>query len=215
MQAKEIWDELQENKVDLVAVTKKRSLEKIHHIYSLGMRHFGENRVQELLSKKDELPDDIQWHQIGHLQRNKVKSIVDFIYLIHSADSFRLVKEINKQAKKIDRKIDILLQFKIAQEDSKYGFEIDKYDEIMGELISKNYTHVNIRGLMGMASLTDNENQIASEFHQLKEIFDECKKKYFSENSNFNILSMGMSSDYHIAIEQGSTMVRIGSALFS
>ena len=214
MQAKKIWTELQEENIQLVAVTKKRSLDEVQHIYDLGMRHFGENRVQEMLSKMDDLPSDIKWHQIGHLQRNKVKSIVEFIHLIHSADSFRLIKEINKQAKKINRKIDVLLQFKIAEEDSKYGFETKDSHEIIKEILSNNYSFVNIRGLMGMASLTDNEDQIASEFRQLKNIFDQYKSEYFNDSPDFDTLSMGMSSDYKIAIKQGATMVRIGSALF-
>jgi len=192
--------------ISLVAVSKTKPVKDILELYDLGHRDFGENYVQELIEKAEQLPKDIRWHFIGHLQTNKIKSIVPFIYLIHGVDSLKLLKEIDKQAKKNDRVIDCLLQVHIAQEETKFGF--DEAELINLEL--KLFSNVRIKGLMGMASLTDEVNKIRIEFKYLKNLF----KKLRAQNPEFSILSMGMSSDYKIAIEEGSNMVRIGSLLF-
>lgn len=197
----------------LVAVTKNRTLEEIKELYDLGYTVFAENRVQDLLEKKEILANDIEWHLIGHLQRNKVKYIVPFVKLIHSIDSISLTKEINKEAFKIDKTIDCLLQFHIAQEESKFGIKTENLDNFMQEYKQLKLSNIKIRGIMGMASFTENQNLIKKEFKQLKDIFDKLKNQYFQQE-DFNILSMGMSGDYKIALEYGSTLVRVGSALF-
>ncbi|MEP7253977.1 MAG: YggS family pyridoxal phosphate-dependent enzyme [Ginsengibacter sp.] len=206
---KKINGELINKNVTLVAVSKTKPAEDILELYHLGQRDFGENYVQELVEKYEQLPKDIHWHFIGHLQSNKVKFIAPFVYLIHSVDSEKLLKEIDKQGKKINKKIDCLLQVHIAKEETKFGL-----DEIeLHELISTNYTNANIKGLMGMASFTDDKEIVRDEFKTLKLLFD----KYAgvdNKNFDFKILSMGMSADYNIAIEEGSNMVRIGSLLF-
>ena len=195
--------------VELVAVSKFHPVEKIQEVYDCGQRVFGENKVQELLTKVNELPADIQWHLIGHLQTNKVKYIASFIDTIQSVDSEKLLLEINKQAAKNNRKIKVLLQVKIAEEETKYGLEISEAKEIFSNYLEHQYPNIEILGLMGMATFTDNKNQVKSEFLVLKSLFDEL-----STFKKLETLSMGMSDDFALAIECGSTSVRIGSAIF-
>ena len=195
--------------VELVAVSKFHPVEKIKEVYDCGQRVFGENKVQELLSKVNELPNDIKWHLIGHLQTNKVKFIVPFIDTIQSVDSEKLLLEINKEAEKNNRKIKVLLQVKIAEEDTKYGLEILEAKEIFSNYLEQKYPNVEITGLMGMATFTNNKNQVKSEFLVLKSLFDEL-----STFKNLEKLSMGMSDDFPLAIECGANSVRIGSAIF-
>ncbi|MEM6967605.1 MAG: YggS family pyridoxal phosphate-dependent enzyme [Bacteroidota bacterium] len=198
----------------LVAVSKTKPTEAIQKLYDQGQRIFGENRAQEVTWKYEAMPKDIAWHLIGHLQTNKVKYIAPFIQLIHSIDSLRLLKEVNKQAKKNDRVIDVLLQFHIATEDSKYGLSFAEAKAILESDFYENAEHIRIVGVMGMATFTDNEDQVRSEFKALRKIFDILKAEYFEDNDDFKEISMGMSGDYKIAVEEGSTMVRIGSLLF-
>ena len=195
--------------VELVAVSKFHPVEKIQEVYDCGQRVFGENKVQELLTKVNELPADIQWHLIGHLQTNKVKYIAPFIDTIQSVDSEKLLLEINKEAVKNNRKIKVLLQVKIAEEETKYGLEISEAKEIFSNYLEHQYPNIEILGLMGMATFTDNKNQVKSEFLVLKSLFDEL-----STFKKLETLSMGMSDDFALAIECGSTSVRIGSAIF-
>lgn len=195
--------------VELVAVSKFHPIEKIKEVYDCGQKVFGENKVQELLTKVNELPADIQWHLIGHLQTNKVKYIAPFIDTIQSVDSEKLLLEINKEAAKNNRKIKVLLQVKIAEEETKYGFEIAEAKEIFSNYLEHQYPNIEILGLMGMATFTDNKNQVKSEFLVLKSLFDEL-----STFKKLETLSMGMSDDFALAIECGSTSVRIGSAIF-
>jgi pyridoxal phosphate enzyme (YggS family) len=192
--------------VTLVAVSKTRQNSAIIEAYQLGQRIFGENKVQELVQKFDELPKDINWHMIGHLQTNKVKFIAPFVSLIHGVDSVKLLKEINKRAKLNNRVIDCLLQVHIATESTKFGFDIPKVNEAIDS--ANEYQNIRIVGLMGMATFTDNKQQVIQEFSSLKVVFDTAK------NEHITILSMGMSGDYQLAIEQGSNMVRVGSAIF-
>jgi len=199
--------------VRLVAVTKTKPLADIMEAYNAGHRDFGENKVQEMARKAAELPKDINWHMIGHVQRNKVKYMAGFVHLIHGVDSFKLLKEINKQAAKHDRIIDCLLQVHIAQESTKFGLD---YGEIITLIKSKEVAelkYVNIIGLMGMATFTDDESIVKNEFRSLRDFF-ESMKAFTSENLDMKILSMGMSGDYQIAIQEGSNMVRIGTAIF-
>lgn len=221
MERKEAYEEvlneikqLSNDQTKLVAVSKTYPAENIQDIYDLGLRDFGENRVQEMTEKFETLPKDIKWHQIGHLQTNKVKYIVPFVHMIHSVDSKKVLKEINKQAKKIDRKINCLLQFHIAEEDSKYGLTIEEAREILQSNFYSGAEHINICGVMGMATFTDDENKINTEFSKLHSIFDTLKSEFFTEKEGFKEISMGMSGDYRLAIKQGSTMVRVGSAIF-
>lgn len=202
------------NEVTLVAVSKKKSNDVIIEAYEAGQRIFGENRVQELTDKYEALPKDIEWHMIGHLQTNKVKYIVPFVALIHGVHKFKLLKEINKQAKKVDRIIDVLIQFHIAQEDSKFGFDFDEAKEMLESDQIHTLENINFRGVMGMATFTDNEEQVRDEFRTLNNYFQVFKSNFFKFNEDFNIISMGMSGDYKIAIEEGSNMVRVGSAIF-
>ena len=195
--------------VELVAVSKFHPVEKIKEVYDCGQKVFGENKVQELLTKVNELPADIQWHLIGHLQTNKVKYIAPFIDTIQSVDSEKLLLEINKEAAKNNRKIKVLLQVKIAEEETKYGLEIAEAKEIFSNYLEHKYPNIEILGLMGMATFTDNKNQVKSEFLVLKSLFDEL-----STFKKLETLSMGMSDDFSLAIECGSTSVRIGSAIF-
>ena len=195
--------------VELVAVSKFHPVEKIQEVYDCGQKVFGENKVQELLTKVNELPADIQWHLIGHLQTNKVKYIAPFIDTIQSVDSEKLLLEINKEAAKNNRKIKVLLQVKIAEEETKYGLEISEAKEIFSNYLEHQYPNIEILGLMGMATFTDNKNQVKSEFLVLKSLFDEL-----STFKKLETLSMGMSDDFALAIECGSTSVRIGSAIF-
>lgn len=200
--------------VKLIAVSKTKPIEDIQEAYNAGQRDFGENIVQEIERKKDELPQDINWHMIGHLQRNKVKYIAPYITMIHSVDSLRLLKEINKEAKKNDRIIDVLLQVHIATEDTKHGFDHSELIETMREEDYLKLKNIQVRGLMGMATFTDNEKVVKEEFYELKMLFDGLQKSFFKDQDSFNVLCMGMSSDYTIAIQQGSNMVRIGSTIF-
>lgn len=193
----------------LVVVSKYRSLPELEEVYESGQRHFGENRVQELVDKYTTLPKDIKWHVIGHLQTNKVKYIVPFVHLIHSVDSLKLLKAINKEAKKVDRVIPFLFQLHIAEEDSKYGLTVNELNEILESDDYKSLRNVVCRGLMGMATFTDNKEQVALEFAGLKKTYNLHLKMH-----KWDTLSMGMSGDYTIAIEQGSTMVRVGSKIF-
>ena len=196
--------------VTLIAVSKTKPQSDILEAYEAGHRHFGENKVQEMVDKFDDLPKDIKWHMIGHLQRNKVKYMAHFVHLIHGVDSLKTLKEIDKQAEKHDRVIQCLLQAKIAEEDTKFGLSFNDIETILsGEEIS-NFNNIAIVGLMGMATFTEDDSQIEREFSSLKNAFDRLQKKYAS----LEILSMGMSGDYKIAIEKGSTMVRIGSSIF-
>lgn len=206
---KEIIAELKSKNVTLVAVSKTKPVEDILELYHLGQRDFGENYVQELVEKYEQLPKDIRWHFIGHLQSNKVKQIAPFISLIHSVDSQKLLKEINKQGAKNNRVIGCLLQVHIAKEETKFGLDENELKEILVPGF-KEYKSLSVEGLMAMASFTDNMEIVKKEFKSLKVLFD----KFRVYHSRLTILSMGMSSDYELAIEEGSTMVRIGSLLF-
>ena len=202
------------NNVKLVAVSKTKPQEDIMEVYNGGYRIFGENKPQELLTKFESLPHDIEWHMIGHLQTNKVKYIAPFVALIHAVDSIKLLKEINKEASKNNRIIDCLIQFHIAEEETKFGFSIEEAEQMLD---SKEYIEMkNIRvvGVMGMATYTEDENQVASEFANLKSIFNQLKEKYYATEDSFKEISMGMSGDYKIAIKQGSTIIRVGSSIF-
>ncbi len=200
--------------VQLVAVTKKRSIDEILDVYHSGIRDFGENRVQELLLKQPYLPSDIRWHLIGHLQTNKVKYIASFIHLIQSVDSIKLLIEINNQAKRHNRVIDCLLQVYIAEEETKFGLDAGEIESILSSSELNDLQNIRIIGLMGMATYTDDLNQVRNEFHYLKSLFGQIKATHFPTQDYFSQISMGMSSDYLIAIEEGSTIVRIGTALF-
>lgn len=196
--------------VTLVAVSKTKPNEAILEAYEAGQRVFGENKVQEMTQKWEALPKDIEWHMIGHLQRNKVKHMAEFVSLIHGVDSLRLLKEIDKQAQKHDRVIPCLLQMHIAEEDTKFGLDEAELKELIQSEEFKAMENIKIMGLMGMATFTSNQNQVRKEFSNLKSIFEKLKQ----ELPNISVLSMGMSGDYSVAIEEGSTMVRIGSSIF-
>jgi PLP dependent protein len=200
--------------VKLIAVSKTKTAEDIQQAYDAGQRLFGENTVQELVDKQEHLPKDIQWHLIGHLQSNKVKYIAPFISMIQSVDSLKLLQEINKQAEKNKRVIDCLLQIYIADEETKFGLGFDEAIEL---LRSDEYTalkNIRICGLMGIATNTDNEKHIKEEYYELKTFFDGIKASFFRKEPSFSVLSMGMSGDYKLAIEQGSNMIRVGSTIF-
>ena len=207
-------EELNKKEVTLVAVSKTKPIEKIMELYDQGQRIFGENRVQELVEKASNMPEDIKWHQIGSLQKNKVKYIAPFISLIHSVDSLSLLKMIQKEAIKNDRTIDVLLQLRIATEETKQGASPEEVIRWHEEGQLQEYDRVKICGLMGMASFTDDQEQVRDEFLVLKRTFDTLKEAYYLTDDNFNIRSMGMSGDYNLAVECGSNMVRIGSLLF-
>lgn len=196
------------DKADLVAVSKTRSIQEIQEAYNSGQLKFGENRVQEIVDKQSKLPNNIEWHMIGHLQKNKVKYIAKFINLIHSVDRISLAKEIDKHAKKENRKIDCLIQLKISKEESKFGLQIEDFKNFYESL--KNYKNLNVIGLMGMASFTNNNELIDKEFKKIKTIYDDM----VLIDSRFKVLSIGMSDDYNIAIENGSNMIRVGSKIF-
>ncbi|MDT8411178.1 MAG: YggS family pyridoxal phosphate-dependent enzyme [Vicingaceae bacterium] len=196
--------------VTLVAVSKTKSNEAILEAYQTGQRIFGENKVQELTEKYESLPKDIEWHMIGHLQSNKVKYITPFVSLIHGVDSFKLLKEINKRAAQNERVINCLLQIHIAEEDTKFGFDEKEVIELIKSEAFQHLKNIKVVGLMGMATFTDDKNQIRKEFKTLKNLFD----KFQISNHQFQILSIGMSGDYQIAIEEGSTMIRVGSSIF-
>lgn len=200
---------------ELVAVSKTKPVEQIMELYDEGQRVFGENKVQELVEKQAVMPKDIKWHLIGHLQTNKVKYIAPFVDLIHAVDSLKLLKEINKQALKNDRIIDILIQIKIAEEESKFGLDKAEASTLFETIEQEGYKHVRVRGLMGMATFTDDKTQIKKEFESMGTLFNEIKSKLGdSAASSFTELSMGMSGDYELALKSGSTMIRIGSLLF-
>jgi len=200
--------------VQLVCVSKFHPDEELLEAYNAGERVFGESKVQEMCGKQQRLPKDIHWHFIGHLQTNKIKQIVPFVELIHGVDTFKLLVEINKQAEKQNRKVNCLLQVYIASEITKFGFSSDELKSLLATAEWQELKNINIAGLMGMATFTDDKNQIRSEFKSLKMLFDELKNTYFVDNASFKEISMGMSDDYQIAIEEGSTMVRVGSSIF-
>ncbi|HEY1054366.1 MAG TPA: YggS family pyridoxal phosphate-dependent enzyme [Emticicia sp.] len=207
---KEIENEISGKDVTLVAVSKTKPIEMLMEVYNSGFKRFGENYVQELTEKQEKMPRDIEWHFIGHLQSNKVKYIAPFVSLIHSVDSFKLLQEINKQAAKNNRVIDCLLQIYIAEEDTKSGMTEQECLEILQSEKLKNLTNIRITGLMGMSTFTDNENQVRKEFRKLKTFHTSLLPSY----PYLTNISMGMSGDYAIAIEEGSTMIRVGSKIF-
>ena len=210
----QLINELSPQNVTLVAVSKTKSNEDILECYEKGQRIFGENYIQELVEKYDSLPKDIQWHFIGHLQTNKVKMIAPFVQLIHGVDSFKLLQEIDKRAKQNERTIDCLLQFHIATETSKFGLDLAAAQAFLKSEAFKKLKNVNLCGVMGMATFTNDKIQVRNEFKQLKYIFDTLKNDFFAEKQDFKDISMGMSGDYKIAVEEGSTMVRVGSLIF-
>lgn len=209
----EIRSKLSDN-VTLVAVSKTKPKEAIKEAYLAGQRVFGENKVQELVEKAETLPNDIEWHLIGHLQRNKVKYIAPFVSLIHAVDSLRLLQEINKQGAKNNRTIDCLLQFHIADEDTKFGLDENEAIELLNSETYQGMNNIKLCGVMGMATFTDNLEQVRDEFQKLHKLFDKLKTSHFSLNEDFKTISMGMSGDWEIAIEEGSNMIRVGSSIF-
>ena len=200
--------------VTLVAVSKTKPISLLEEAYKAGQRIFGENKALEMTEKSESLPQDIQWHFIGHLQTNKVKYIAPYVALIHSVDSFKLLKKINAEAAKNNRIISVLLQFHIAEEDSKYGFNLERVTELLTSETYGTLAHVKIVGVMGMATFTTNESIVKAEFKTLKNIFDQLKEQYFLNDPSFKEVSMGMSGDFELAIAEGSTMVRVGSSIF-
>jgi pyridoxal phosphate enzyme (YggS family) len=198
----------------LIAVSKTKPLADLQEAYNAGQRHFGENKVQEMVEKARQLPPDIHWHLIGHLQTNKVKYMAGFVHLIHGVDSLKLLQEIDKQARKVGRVQDVLLQFYIAQEETKFGLELQEAKAILDSLEFKQLKNIQICGVMGMASNTSDQTQVASEFRTLKQIFETLSNNYFQGQTYFKEISMGMSGDYQLAIQNGSTMVRVGSKIF-
>lgn len=200
--------------VTLVAVSKYHPNEDILAAYQEGQRIFGENLVQELKAKHESLPKDIEWHLIGHLQKNKVKYIAPFVSLIHSVDSLELLKTIDKYAAQNDRVIPVLLQLHVAEEETKFGLTLEECSALLRESAWKQLAHVSIQGIMGMASNTDCQEQIAAEFSRLRRFFESAKAEYFAECNEFSICSWGMSSDYLLAVQNGSNMVRVGSSIF-
>ncbi|QPH40441.1 YggS family pyridoxal phosphate-dependent enzyme [Pedobacter endophyticus] len=211
---KKYKSEVESDGVKLIAVSKTQPIESILEAYNAGQRIFGENHVQEMVEKQTELPDDIEWHLIGHLQSNKVKYIASFVKLIHGVDSLKLLQEIDKQALKNKRIIDCLLQVYIADEDTKFGLAYDEVIEILRSDEFRELKNIRIVGLMGIATNTKNEKQITIEFNELKVLFEGVKASFFANDDAFKEISTGMSADYKIAIEEGSTMVRIGSSIF-
>ncbi len=200
--------------VKLIAVSKTKPVEAIMEACRAGQKIFGENKAQEMALKHEQLPQDIEWHFIGHLQTNKVKYIVPFVHLIHAVDSLKLLEIINKEAKKANRTVSCLLQFHIAEEETKFGLDLKEAAELLNSETYKNMANVKIAGVMGMATFTDNQSQVRREFASLKSYFELLKANFFASDDNFRELSMGMSDDYPVAIEEGSTMVRIGSSIF-
>lgn len=198
--------------VELVAVSKTKPVEMLKAAYEVGQRHFGENRVQEMAEKYEQLPKDIKWHMVGHVQSNKIKYMAPFVHLVHGMDKPKRLKELNKEAAKNDRQIDCLLQIHIAQEESKFGFDYQEARSLLAQDPAERYPHLRIRGLMGMATLTDDQDQVRREFAGLAAFFREQQSA--GHLAAFDILSMGMSGDYQIAIEEGANMIRIGSTLF-
>ncbi|MGB1317103.1 MAG: YggS family pyridoxal phosphate-dependent enzyme [Flavobacteriales bacterium] len=210
---KEVKAQLPGN-VSLVAVSKTKPNSAIEAAYSVGQRVFGENRIQELVAKSEELPKDIEWHMIGHLQSNKVKYIAPFISLIHAVDKPKLLAEINKEALKNNRVIKVLLQFHIAEEDSKFGMNLPEAEQLLESEQFQSFQNIEVAGVMGMATFTSDQKQVRNEFKTLKSIFDKLKNGFFQNQPSFKEISMGMSGDYKLAIEEGSTMVRVGSSIF-
>ena len=202
------------SEVTLIAVSKTKPVEMILQAYNAGQRDFGENKVQEICDKYPLLPEDIRWHIIGHLQTNKVKYIAPFVQLIHSVDSLKLLKEIDKQAAKNDRVIDCLLQFHIAKEETKFGLDQDEARELLKSSEYHSLRNIRLVGVMGMATFTENEAEIREEFKFLKGLFEQLKKEFTELQNHFTVISMGMSGDYKLAIEEGSTMIRVGSSIF-
>ena len=200
--------------VTLVAVSKTKPVEMIMEAYRAGHRDFGENRAQELIGKQEKLPDEIRWHMVGHLQRNKVKYLAPFVHMIHGVDSLKLLKEINKEGSKNDRLLEVLLQVHIAREETKFGFSEEELQALVHSEPFSGMDHVRIRGMMGMATFTEDMQQVRREFRYLKNLFDWLKGSVFDGEEEFDQLSMGMSGDYRVALEEGSTMVRIGSLIF-
>lgn len=200
--------------VKIVAISKTKPNEDIIKAYEAGQRVFGENKAQELIAKQPDLPEDIEWHFVGHLQSNKVKYLAPFVKLIHSVDKLKLLKEINKRAKSENRVIDCLLQFHIAEEESKFGLDLEEAKDMINSEVFPQLQNVRITGVMGMATFTEDEEQIRKEFKMLKNTFDFLKSGYFQDQDHFKEISMGMTNDYKIAIEEGATIVRIGSAIF-
>lgn len=213
-QIKRISDTLPSG-VTLIAVSKYHPADAVMQAYEAGQRDFGESKAQDLVKKHDILPDDIKWHFIGHLQSNKIKYIAPFVHLIHSIDSYKLLQEINRHGEKQNRRIACLLQIHIAQEETKFGFTPDECMEMLSNNEWQSLKNVEIRGIMCMASNTDNESQIADEFSKVQMLFNNIKEKFFAGNDSFNILSAGMSDDYPIAIKFGSNHIRVGSKIFS
>jgi len=200
--------------VKLIAVSKNQPINVIRELYEAGHRVFGENKVQELLEKKYALPEDIEWHFIGHLQRNKVKHIIPFVSMIQSIDSFRLLEQVNKEAQKISRIVPCLLQFHIATEETKYGFTWNEAIEILESPEYATWKWIRLCGVMGMATFTNETTVVEAEFRYLKSIFTRIKESYFVQDPGFHEVSMGMSGDYQLAIQQGSTLIRIGTIIF-
>ncbi|MCC6411514.1 MAG: YggS family pyridoxal phosphate-dependent enzyme [Saprospiraceae bacterium] len=211
---KEILHQTEQRKALLIAVSKTHPVDSILKLYNQGQRHFGENRVQEMLEKHESLPQDIQWHLIGHLQTNKVKLIAPFVAMIHSVDSLRLLEEINKQAVKNNRSIDCLLQFHIALEESKFGLTEAEAIELLESPLFTSLRNIRMCGVMGMATYTDDQEHVRNEFKHLRGLFESLKTRFFSDKPYFKEISMGMSGDWQIALEEGSTMLRVGSLLF-
>lgn len=209
----EILQEIPEN-VRLIAVSKLHPASEVSAAYALGQRDFGENWAQEMREKHEILPQDIRWHFIGHLQTNKIKYIIPYVHMIHSIDSFKLLQEVDRQSAKHGRTVGCLLQFHVAAEETKSGFLMDECEAMLQSPEFSSLKYVEIKGVMGMASFTDDKAQIRREFQTLHGFFDKLKSEYFADQSSFKELSMGMTSDYHIAIEEGSTMIRVGSAIF-
>ncbi|GAB4333555.1 MAG: YggS family pyridoxal phosphate-dependent enzyme [Flammeovirgaceae bacterium] len=209
-----LQQELKGKNCKLVAVTKTHPVEVLQEAYNLGLRVFGENKVQEMVDKAEKLPKDIEWHLIGHLQTNKVKYIAPFVSMIHSVDSLKLLQEINKRAQQNNRIQDCLLQVFIAQEDTKFGLSEEELFALLEDKNLPTLQNVRIKGLMGMATNTDDLNQVRSEFKKLKSIFEKVKALFSGKNIELSEISMGMSNDYMIAIEEGSTLIRVGSAIF-
>jgi len=200
--------------IQLVAVSKTKPIELLMQAYDHGQRHLGENKVQELVSKHESLPKDINWHFIGHLQRNKVKYIAGFVHLIHGVESLKLLKEIDKQGQKNNRIINVLLQFHIAEETSKFGLNLVEAQQLLVDEAYLGFSNICISGVMGMATFTDDTEQVRNEFRTLKSIYNELKMSFFKDSNDFKVISMGMSGDYEIAIEEGSTLIRVGSSIF-
>lgn len=205
---------LQDKKVELVAVSKTKPVEAIQQLYDLGQRVFAENKVQEILSKAPLLPHDIQWHMIGHLQKNKIKAVLPWVVMIQSVDSLSLLKAINDEAQKIEKTIHILLEVKIATEETKYGFDEHDVPDVIKAYNANQFPYVVLKGLMGMASFSEDVSLVKNEFKRLKSVFDASKSNVANRREAFDTISMGMSGDFELAVEEGSTMVRIGSLLF-